>query len=261
MSLETAELFSTGVIIATAILILFGCIRLYRSKSHTMTLVYFTFTVVSLLLAQVYWLVYDFLRKDVKMPFAANEFAEAALVLLLASALRTVFTKRIRILSKTFAFSVLYAAANAVLWIAWNGDWIEALITGPAYAYFIVTVAFALEESDALKTWGYALIVSVASLTTVMQAAELVFPEAAFVVDTATYVLMLSMIVVWSVWIVRAFQRHADTRVLMSLSVGALCWVLYTMYSCIGWWYIAAELAQAAAFTSIFLAVRREVRA
>ena len=125
----------------------------------------------------------------------------------------------------------------------------------------IVTVAFALEESDALKTWGYALIVSVASLTTVMQAAELVFPEAAFVVDTATYVLMLSMIVVWSVWIVRAFQRHADTRVLMSLSVGALCWVLYTMYSCIGWWYIAAELAQVAAFTSIFLAVRREVRA
>ena len=261
MSLEAAELFSTGVIIATAILILFGCIRLYRNKSHTMTLVYFTFTVVSLLLAQLYWLVYDFLRKDVQMPFAANEFAEAALVLLLSSMLRTVFTKQIRILSKTFAFSVLYAAANAVLWIAWNGDWIEALITGPAYAYFVVTAAIALKESDALKNWGYALIVGVASITTLMQAAELVFPETAFVLDPATYVLMLSMIVVWSVWIARAFQRKAEPRVLMSLSVGALCWVFYTMYSCSGWWYIAAELAQVAAFSSIFLAVRREVRA
>ena len=69
------------------------CLRSFSFR-RSIAPVFFTFGLASYLISNVYWVAYDLLRPETRMPFAANEFGEIGLFLLLASTLNTVFRGR-----------------------------------------------------------------------------------------------------------------------------------------------------------------------
>ena len=60
-------------------------LRLGRNK---LSIVFFTLAIASILLSDLYWLAYDILRPETRMPFAANEISEWALFLLLGATIK-----------------------------------------------------------------------------------------------------------------------------------------------------------------------------
>lgn len=98
------------------------------SFRRSMAPVFFTFALVSLLMSGLYWLAYDLLRPDTRMPFAANEFGEIGGFLLLASALNAVFRGRFADARREIVCAAVFAAASTALWIGWSGEWVEDVL-------------------------------------------------------------------------------------------------------------------------------------
>ena len=258
MAYESGEVIVTGVMIVTVILVLIFTIRMLVRGKRSMTCVYFAFAIVSMLLSEFYWLTYDILRGDARMPFAANEFAEMAMFLLLASSLRTVFTERIRI-DAAFVLTFLYALGNVFLWVIWNGDWVEALLTAPAYIYYLVTVVFALCRSHALRRGELVMIACLAFSSLLLQYAEYLFPSAHNVLGLSNYILLFTSLGVWAFLLIRAFSAGKEPHILLALTFCTAAWAQNTMYMCAEWWYLVAECLYVFTVPAMFFAVRREV--
>lgn len=253
------EVVSTGLMILTTIVLLAATVRLLVHANKSMTAVYFAFTMVSILLSEFYWLAYDILRGDVRMPFAANEFAEAAFFLLLASSLRTVFRERFPVFDRAILLTALYAVGNIVLWILWNGDWIEALLTGPAYLYFLVMAMFALRQSEAIRRSGQIVLGCAAFASLALMYLAHFIPSVSAAMDLVNYILLFGVLGAMVLGFVRALRTGRETRILLALAYCAVVWAQNSLYMSTGWWYAAMEMLYAMTMPAMFFAVRREV--
>ncbi|MBR3130294.1 MAG: hypothetical protein IKF65_07250 [Clostridia bacterium] len=253
------EVVSTGLMILTTIVLLAATVRLLVHANKSMTAVYFAFTMVSILLSEFYWLAYDILRGDVRMPFAANEFAEAAFFLLLASSLRTVFRERFPVFDRAILLTALYAVGNIVLWILWNGDWIEALLTGPAYLYFLVMAMFALRQSEAIRRSGQIVLGCAAFASLALMYLAHFIPSVSAAMDLVNYILLFGVLGAMVLGFVRALRTSRETRILLALAYCAVVWAQNSLYMSTGWWYAAMEMLYAMTMPAMFFAVRREV--
>lgn len=259
MSYMIGEVVSTGLMILTAVVLLATTVRLLVHAKKSMTAVYFAFTLVSILLSEFYWLAYDLLRGDVRMPFAANEFAETAFFLLLASSLRTVFRERMSVRDPAILLTMLYAVGNIVLWILWNGDWIEALLTGPAYLYFTVTAMFVLRQSEAIRRSERIVLGCAAFASLVLMYLAHFIPQVSAAMDLVNYILLFGTLGALALWFVRALRTGREPRVLLALAYCAVVWAQNSLYMSTGWWYAAMEALYAMTMPVMFFAVRREV--
>lgn len=259
MSYMIGEIFSTGLMILTAIVLLAATVRLLVHAKKSMTAVYFAFTMVSILLSEFYWLAYDLLRGDMRMPFAANEFAEAAFFLLLASSVRTVFRERMSVRDPAILLTMLYAVGNIVLWILWNGDRIEALLTGPAYLYFLVTAMFVLRQSEAIRRSEQIVLGCAAFSSLVLMYLAHFIPQVSAAMDLLNYLLLFGTLGAMVLWFVRALRTGRASRVLLALAYCAVVWAQNSLYMSTGWWYAAMEMLYAMTVPAMFFAVRREV--
>lgn len=259
MSYMIGEVVSTGLMILTAVVLLAATVRLLVHAKKSMTAVYFAFTLVSILLSEFYWLAYDLLRGDVRMPFAANEFAETAFFLLLASSLRTVFRERMSVRDPAILLTMLYAVGNIVLWILWNGDWIEALLTGPAYLYFTVTAMFVLRQSEAIRRSERIVLGCAAFASLALMYLAHFIPQVSAAMDLVNYILLFGTLGALALWFVRALRTGREPRVLLALAYCAVVWAQNSLYMSTGWWYVAMEALYAMTMSVMFFAVRREV--
>ncbi len=259
MSYMIGEVVSTGLMILTAVVLLAATVRLPVHAKKSMTAVYFAFTLVSILLSEFYWLAYDLLRGDVRMPFAANEFAEAAFFLLLASSVRTVFRERMSVRDPAILLTMLYAVGNIVLWILWNGDWIEALLTGPAYLYFTVTAMFVLRQSEAIRRSERIVLGCAAFASLALMYLAHFIPQVSAAMDLLNYILLFGTLGALALWFVRALRTGREPRVLLALAYCAVVWAQNSLYMSTGWWYAAMEALYAMTMPVMFFAVRREV--
>ena len=259
MSYMIGEVVSTGLMILTAVVLLAATVRLLVHAKKSMTAVYFAFTLVSILLSEFYWLAYDLLRGDVRMPFAANEFAETAFFLLLASSLRTVFRERMSVRDPAILLTMLYAVGNIVLWILWNGDWIEALLTGPAYLYFTVTAMFVLRQSEAIRRSERIVLGCAAFASMALMYLAHFIPQVSAAMDLVNYILLFGTLGALALWFVRALRTGREPRVLLALAYCAVVWAQNSLYMSTGWWYAAMEALYAMTMPVMFFAVRREV--
>lgn len=253
------EVFSTGLMILTVIVLLAATVRLLVHANKSMTAVYFAFTLVSILLSEFYWLAYDILRGDVRMPFAANEFAEAAFFLLLTSSLRTVFRERFPVFDRAILLTALYAVGNIVLWILWNGDWIEALLTGPAYLYFLVMAMFALRQSEAIRRSGQIVLGCAAFASLALMYLAHFIPSVSAAMNLVNYILLFGVLGAMVLSFVRALRTGREMRILLALAYCAVVWAQNSLYMSTGWWYAAMEMLYAMTMPAMFFAVRREV--
>ena len=155
------ELLLVGTnLIQTAVLavMVFLTIRLLLKNTNSLTAVFISFCFALWFLGDIYWLVYDILRSDARMPFAANEFAEAAIMLTLAAALNSAVPHGTRAAVRQVVFGALFAVCNVVLWIAWSGEWVQDVITGLAFVWFIASAVCSLKVVHALSKQEWVLL-------------------------------------------------------------------------------------------------------
>lgn len=226
---------------------------------RSMASVFFTFALVSLLMSSLYWLAYDLLRGDARMPFAANEFGEIAAFLLLASTLGAVFRGRFVEARAETVLAGLFAACSAVLWIAWSGEWLEDILVGLAFGYYLCACVRALKQTGALSRAEWIVLGTLAGFLLLLQCATFVLPaDRKTAADLTAYCVMFAALA----FLLRKladclFHRRGAER-LLALSFSVFGWAASTMYMSTGIWYMIALLCSILILPLMLLSLRRE---
>ena len=116
--------------------VIVSTIKLMINKNATFLPFMFVLAMSSYFLSNLYWIAYDLLKPDTRMPIASNEIGECAMILLLSAGLDALLDgKQKKVGEVLFAF--LFIGANIVLWIAWSGEWFQDILFGIPYVYFM----------------------------------------------------------------------------------------------------------------------------
>ena len=235
-------------------------VRLIRKSSRSLTAVFLAFLFSIWLITDLYWVIYDFMRPDRRMPFAVNEIGEASLFLLKSALLSTVISWRASSARRQAAGAVLFAAGNAALWIAWSGEWIQDILTGAVFAYFLCSVACSLKIRQLLtkKEWiglgtGCALLLSAQAVTFFTE------PPLRSAVDTGCYVFLILAALYWSYRLFAARRIQAPPEDVLCLALALVGWLVMAKYMSDGTWYLIFFAAETIALVLLYLSVRKAV--
>lgn len=229
------------------------------SFRRSMAPVFFTFALVSNLMSGLYWVAYDLLRPDTRMPFAANEFGEIGAFLLLASALNAVFRGHFAAARKEIVCAAAFAAACAALWIGWSGEWLEDVLIGLSFGYLLCCCVRSLKQSAALSRIEWGLLGAAAAVLLLAQGLTFLLPEPwRSAADYGAYAVMYAVLVLGGVKLILALRRDQNRAAVFAISVFCFAWAISSMYMSTGIFYLAGQLSQIAAAPLMFLALRRE---
>lgn len=250
------NLFFTAILL----LVFLGTLQLLASEKRDARTVLFAFAVASVLLSNLYWLAYDILRPGTRMPFAANEIGEWALFLLLGAALHT--RSEVPSAKREVFCAALFTAANVALWIAWSGEWIQDILTGAAFGYFLCTLAAQIRQEDAFPVWEWRLLGVSCLVLIVAQTATFFVPEPVKQpLDLFCYCLLFVVLTVLIIRALRSLRSGEQSPSAVPEAFVAYAWASITQYMSSGWFYIAALLLATLCFPMMLLALRKEVTA
>ena len=147
------------------VVIIAKTVRLMDNGKNVFLPFFFMLAMTSCFLSNMYWIAYDVLKPDTRMPIAANEIGECALILLLSAGLESVLKDKKKIFGE-IAFAILYVGANMALWIAWSGEWLQDILFGIPYIYFWWILVRGIRSRGLLtrKELKYAAMMGVAVL-------------------------------------------------------------------------------------------------
>ena len=221
--------------------VLLSAFHLIDMERFTARMVFFTLAIACILLTDFYWLSYDILRPEARMPFAANEIGEWALFLLLGASLNYGKSIRLREAKWEMLCTVLFSAANAALWMAWSGEWVQDILTGLAFAYFLCALVaqIKMEKLFSVSRWrmlGILCLLLIAGQTTTLLAPESIRRP----LDLLCYIFLFAVLLYLFVKAIRAVRKDADpTRGVCDTFI-AFAWVEVTMYMSEGIFHAAA---------------------
>lgn len=118
------------------VVIIAKTVRLMNNGKNVFLPFFFMLAMTSFLLSNMYWIAYDVLKPDTRMPIAANEIGECAMILLLSAGLDVVLKDKKKIFGE-IVFAILFIGVNIALWIAWSGEWLQDVLFGIPYIYFL----------------------------------------------------------------------------------------------------------------------------
>ena len=249
-------LILAGILMNVVLIVI--CLR-KLSFRRSMAPVFFTFALVSLLMSGLYWLTYELLRPDARMPFAANEFGESGAFLLMAAALNAVFRGRFSAARREMLCAALFMAGCVVLWIAWSGEWLQDLMSGLCYGYFFCVCARCLKLSGALSRREWRILACLAVLLLGLQGLTFLLPVPwSAAADYGAYAVMFAVLGYGMVKLIRALLRGGDPRSQFALVLSVWAWSVTTMYMSAGLFYLAASLCYVVCLPLIFTALLRE---
>ena len=246
------------------IILLFIIIRILKmpgSIHRSMAAVFFLFGSISFVFSNIYWIVFDALRPDVRMPFAANEFGEAAIYLLYGSVLAVSLPKNGRFFSKEILLTVLFSAANIILWIGWSGEWLQDILGGLAFGYFLCMAVQALKHEQAFSSADWHILGIGSAVLIALQAGTFFAPDtvrAGF--DLCAYILMTAVGVFFVIKGIRAFLKKQSPGILKALSFAGFGWSTTCLYMSTDPWYTIAMCAGTFMLLLALDAIGKEVR-
>ena len=235
-------------------------IRLLSAGGTSMVVVFFLFASVSMILSDLYWITYDLLRPESRMPFAANEIAEAALFLLLASALNVSLRPAPGAALREMILTALFAAACTALWIAWSGEWADDLLAGLTFGYLLCCIARAIRLTGGfIRAEWIGLGAGAAVLILLQTAIFFVPPALGEILDLCCYVLMFLGVGFIFTKTVHAARTDADSRRQLSLSACCYGVSVSALFMSEGVCYLLLALFATASFVLMMNAVQKEV--
>lgn len=244
------------------ILILLGTFRFIGLEKFTARVIFFTLGVACILFSDLYWLAYDLLRPETRMPFAANEIGEWALFLLLGTSLCFGKPLRFREAKWEMLCAVLFSAANAALWIAWSGEWVQDILTGLAFAYFLCALVSQIKTEKQFSVSRLRMLGILCVLLIAGQTATFLVPEAARKpLDLLCYGFLFAVALCLLARAARAIIKNDDPARDVCDTFIAFAWIVVTMYMSEGGFYAAAYALSAICFPLMFLTLKKEVDA
>ena len=250
------NLFFTAILL----LVFVGTLQLLGSGKREVRTVFFAFAVASVLLSNLYWLAYDILRPGTRMPFAANEIGEWAVFLLLGAALPT--QPEVPSAKREVFCAALFTAANVALWIAWSGEWVDDILTGAAFGYFLCSLVARIKLEEVFPVWEWRLFGASCPVIVAVQTAIFFVPEPIKQpFDLFCYCLLFAVV---AVLLIRAFwtlrsSGQPSSAVLEAFA--AFAWATITQYMSSGGFYVAALFLSTLCFPLMLLALKKEVAA
>ena len=247
-------------LIQTAVLLLVFLVtfRLLGTGRREVHIVFFAFAVASALLSNLYWLVYDILRPGTRMPFAANEIGEWAMFLLLGATLNTQSERLIA--KREMLAAALFTAANVALWIAWSGEWVEDILTGAAFGYFLCTLSAQIKQTEAFPSWEWWGLDAVCPVLIAAQTAIFFVPEPMKQpLDLFCYLLLFAVAAVLLIQAIRSLTSGGQSASAVLETFAAYAWATITLYMSSGGFYIAALLLATLCFPLMLLSLKKEV--
>ena len=245
---------------AVLLFILILAWKLLGRTDRPAAVMFFMLGTISLLLDDCYWIAYDLIRPETRMPFAANEIGEMAIFLLLAATLTTLIPRAGAIYIKERVLSVAFVAASVALWIGWSGEWLQDIIGGIAFGYlFCVTVRVMKQTGALTPAWwrgiwtGLALLVFLEAMTFfVPQRIRGIFELAGYILMAATMVLLLLKAVILA-------AKKTEPRQQVAISFAGFVWSMSCMYMSSGGWYLSAMIIGTLALPLMLYALKKEV--
>ncbi|MBP5163856.1 MAG: hypothetical protein ILP08_00270 [Lachnospiraceae bacterium] len=146
-------------------------------RPRSLLVTFFIFAMLAYALDDVYWIAYDFLRPDKWMPFAANEIAGGATVLLLGAALSTKIDKRFPAKISEIIFNLVFFAGCIWLWIAWSGEWFQDIIFTLPYIYFTYILLRGMRNTKALSRTATYFAVAICAVIVILDGIGLYVSE------------------------------------------------------------------------------------
>ena len=259
--------------IHTAVLayIIFGSFRLIKNGKKLLVTVFFTFSMVSFMLSGLYWIAYDLLRPETRMPFAANEIGECAGFLLLAAAVSAMtdsnkevndnsgLPQKAQSVLKESIFSVLFTIANVALWIAWSGEWFEDIMVGGAFGYLLCTAVRALKQRNILSKKEWLIIGGACVSLIVLQTISFFVTKN---IHTALDIACFSLLAAGMLYFIVRWIKSRKTDAPISsfcLALAGFAWAIIAMYMNSGIFYMIALAVNALMMILLLLSLRKEV--
>ena len=263
MSLETV----LGNIISVMSLLVVIPIIASSAKSVTVgsnkvLSVFFTFSMVSYFLSEVYYFTYNLLIPDTRMPFAANEIAEASMILFLCAVLEVTMGREKKVNVPVFFFSVMFIGSNIVLWILWSGEWIKNVLFGLPYVYFFYLLISGILKSKAASVKEIALLSVIAFVILGMEGAALMPDERiGYILEVSCYPLMY---VLWILIFVRTVsvlcgKEKSSNGKEIYLSFSLHIWTMLLMFLSAGIFYNIANLLYVTVLPLMYLSFKKEL--
>lgn len=260
MTVDIPTMLSTCIQIVLFIVLLVLSVQMIRESDRSLTAVFLTFTLSLWLFTDLYWVIYDFMRPDRRMPFAVNEIGEAAIFLLMPALLSSAVNYRLLSARKQTVGTVLFAVCNVVLWIAWSSEWVQDILIGVAFAYFLCNIACALKVQRQLskKEWiglgiGCTLLIIAQVITFFVE------PKTRVVVEIGCYLFLIAGVVYWVYKLIAANKNQTSSKAMLCLVLALLWWSMMAKYMSGGMWYTAFMGVETIALLLMYLSVRKVV--
>ena len=239
---------------------LFLVIRLLLKNSDSLTVVFLSFFYSLWFLATIFWLVYDVLRPDVRMPFAANEIGEAGMLLILAAAVNHAVPHGSRAAIKQMTGAAIFAVCNVILWIAWSGEWLQDLITGLVFIWLLSSAVCALKVIRALTKTEWILLGIYCAVLIAGQSMTFFFEEPVKGrIDMGCYVLLSIGVTYWLVKMFIAWKRKSPAKMLMALAIANIVWITVALFMSAGLFYYIYINIENLISVFLYLAARKLV--
>ena len=244
---------------AVLVFVFLETIRLLARSEHSVQLVFYGFAAASVLLSDLYWLAYDVLRPETRMPFAANEIGEWAMFLLLGAALTARHPIRFQSAKRELVGAILFAAACTALWIAWSGEWVQDILTGVSLGYFLCALVSRIRLEAAFSTRDWLRLGSTCCILIVAQTAIFFVPgSAAKPLDLFCYVLLFAAALAFLVRAVLTLRKEDSPTQGVCHAFAAFAWLITAMYMSSGGFYFAAFVLATLCLPLMLVALKKE---
>ena len=254
LGLSSIDIIICGAIVA------FTVPKINADKEDAVPVALFDFAMISMMLSEIYWVVFPLMRGDVRMPIAANEMGEIACFLLMSSAVRLGYRRETIPARTEIIGAAIFSAAQIVLWILWTGEWVQDIIGGMAFAYMLCVAAWALKQADVMSAnmWralGFSCFAAVA----LNGIAFLVDEKLENILLAIANFFMLSWLILFAINSIASVKNKASAKIQITFAFTTFVWSISTMYISEGITYEIALTASIFIKLLILITLRNEM--
>lgn len=261
MTIIQITLISVSIQILVLALLLTLSVKLIGESGRSLTAVFLSFSLALWLLTDLYWLIYDLMRPESRMPFAANEIGEAALFLVTAATINSAVKRRTRLPMGYLVGTFLFSVSNVVLWILWSGEVVQDIVSGIVFAWLFCSIVRALRWSQALSSREWIVLAVLCTALIISQGLTFIVPENVKPVpDTCAYLLLIAGGVFFIYKLIRAYKGGLAYAQLF-LSYALVVWLTMAKYMSGGNWYNLFLTLETIGIPLWYMSVRKVVKA
>ena len=252
---------SVSQIVVLAVL-LASCIAMIGKNEKSLPAVHLSFCMALWLLGDLYWVIYDLMRPESRMPFAANEIGEAAAFLMMAAIVNSVVIYVTYPPAVYTVCAVLFGIGNIALWIAWSGEWIQDILIGTVFTWLLFCIVRALANERALNSREWILLgIFCAALIAGQGLIFVINDETAGIVETGMYVIIFAGILLLLHRLIRMYKQKEKPQKLLPMAYALMAWVITGKYMSEGTMYSVLLLLETMCLPVCFATVRKAVKA